>query len=143
MGRLTSGPARFLHRVRVDPQGLPRGYPFDLPAVAWLMRSGGLTVAPGVTFLVGENGSGKSTLVEAIAVAAGFNPEGGSRNFRFATRSSESSLGAHMVLTWGTTKPRNGLLPACRVVLQRRQRDRAGRHGGGLRRGVAARAVPR
>jgi len=108
MGRLTSGPARFLHRVRVDLRGLPRGYPFDLPAVAWLMRSGGLTVAPGVTFLVGENGSGKSTLVEAIAVAAGFNPEGGSRNFRFATRSSESSLGAYVVLTWGTTKPWNG-----------------------------------
>jgi predicted ATPase len=47
-----------------------------------------------VTFLVGENGSGKSTLVEAIAVAAGFNAEGGSRSFRFATRASESSLGA-------------------------------------------------
>jgi predicted ATPase len=87
---------------------MSRGYPFDPPAVAWLVRSGGLTVPPGVTFLVGENGSGKSTLVEAIATAAGFNPEGGSRNFRFATRSSESSLGEHLVLTWGTTKPRNG-----------------------------------
>jgi predicted ATPase len=43
---------------------------------------------------VGENGSGKSTLVEAIAVAAGFNPEGGS--FDFATRPSESSLGGAM-----------------------------------------------
>ncbi|MEN3299912.1 MAG: hypothetical protein V7633_1970 [Pseudonocardia sp.] len=42
---------------------------------------------------MGENGSGKSTLVEAIAVAAGFNPEGGSRSFDFATRASESSLG--------------------------------------------------
>ncbi len=108
MGRPASGPARFLHRVRMDLHGPPTGYPFDLPAVAWLVRSGGLTVAPGVTFLVGENGSGKSTLVEAIAVAAGFNPEGGSRNFRFATRSSESSLGEHVVLRWGTTKPRNG-----------------------------------
>jgi predicted ATPase len=38
-----------------------------------------------VTFFVGENGSGKSTLVEAIAVAAGFNEEGGSRNFQFET----------------------------------------------------------
>jgi predicted ATPase len=104
----SSGPARFLHRVRVDRQSMPRGYPFDLPAVAWLVRSGGLTVPPGVTFLVGENGSGKSTLVEAIATVAGFNPEGGSRNFRFTARSSESSLGEHLVLTWGTTKPRNG-----------------------------------
>ena len=31
-----------------------------------------------VTFLVGENGSGKSTLLEAMAVASGLNPEGGS-----------------------------------------------------------------
>ncbi|WP_331683249.1 AAA family ATPase [Blautia sp.] len=31
-----------------------------------------------ITFFVGENGSGKSTLLEAIAIAAGFNPEGGS-----------------------------------------------------------------
>ena len=30
-----------------------------------------------VTFFAGENGSGKSTLLEAIAVAHGFNPEGG------------------------------------------------------------------
>jgi predicted ATPase len=38
-----------------------------------------------VTFFIGENGSGKSTLAEAIAVAAGFNPEGGSKNFQFET----------------------------------------------------------
>ncbi|HEX5117009.1 MAG TPA: AAA family ATPase [Pseudonocardiaceae bacterium] len=76
--------------------------------MTWLAGSGGLELAPGVTFLVGENGSGKSTLVEAIAVAAGFNPEGGSQNFRFATRASESGLGDHLVLTWGTSKPRTG-----------------------------------
>jgi predicted ATPase len=38
-----------------------------------------------VTFLIGENGSGKSTLLEAIAVARGFNAEGGTKNFRFNT----------------------------------------------------------
>jgi predicted ATPase len=38
-----------------------------------------------VTYLIGENGSGKSTLIEAIAVAAGFNAEGGSKNFQFET----------------------------------------------------------
>ncbi len=68
--------------------------------VTWLSRSDGLDLAPGVTFLVGENGTGKSTLVEAIAVAAGFNPEGGSQNFRFATRATESSLSDSLVLTW-------------------------------------------
>jgi predicted ATPase len=47
-----------------------------------------------VTFVIGENGSGKSTLLEAIAIAWGFNPEGGTKNFRFQTRGSHSSLHA-------------------------------------------------
>ncbi len=45
-----------------------------------------------VTFFVGENGSGKSTLLEAIAVAYGFNPEGGTRNYRFSTFDDHSPL---------------------------------------------------
>lgn len=51
-----------------------------------------------VTFFVGENSSGKSTLLEAIAVALGFNAEGGSRNFRFATTGrslTTSGVGRH------------------------------------------------
>jgi predicted ATPase len=52
----------------------------------------GLDLPAGITFLVGENGSGKSTLVEAVAAAAGLNPEGGSRNARHRTRTSESPL---------------------------------------------------
>ncbi len=51
-----------------------------------------LAFDPGVTFLIGENGSGKSTLVEAIALLLGLNPEGGSQNFNFAERPSESDL---------------------------------------------------
>lgn len=45
-----------------------------------------------ITFFVGENGSGKSTLLEAIAIAAGFNPEGGSRNYHFSTFDSHLEL---------------------------------------------------
>ncbi|WP_303787940.1 AAA family ATPase [Ruminococcus flavefaciens] len=45
-----------------------------------------------VTFLVGENGSGKSTLLEAVAVAYGFNPEGGTLNYSFSTYDSHSEL---------------------------------------------------
>ena len=45
-----------------------------------------------VTFFVGENGSGKSTLLEAIAIACGFNPEGGTRNYNFSTYDSHSEL---------------------------------------------------
>ena len=45
-----------------------------------------------ITFFVGENGSGKSTLLEAIAIAYGFNPEGGTRNYAFSTYDSHSEL---------------------------------------------------
>ena len=45
-----------------------------------------------ITFFVGENGSGKSTLLEAIAIAYGFNPEGGTRNYHFSTRDTHSEL---------------------------------------------------
>lgn len=83
---------RFVRYVALDEGAAGEGYPFDLPVVDGLRRAW-LTLGPGVTFLVGENGSGKSTLVEGVAVAAGFNAEGGSRSFRFATRSSESALG--------------------------------------------------
>ncbi|HXX65889.1 MAG TPA: AAA family ATPase [Polyangiaceae bacterium] len=66
----------------------------------------GLGLHPKVTYFVGENGSGKSTVLEAIAVAAGFNPEGGSTNFRFATRSSESPLGNALRLVRSVRRPR-------------------------------------
>ncbi|EFV12287.1 AAA family ATPase [Segniliparus rugosus] len=98
----------FVRRIWLDERDNTGGYPFTLPVVQALSRRDALPLAPGVTFLVGENGSGKSTLVEAIAVAAGFNAEGGSQNFRFATRSSESSLGAYLRLAWGVRKPRGG-----------------------------------
>lgn len=45
-----------------------------------------------ITFFVGENGSGKSTLLEAMAVAYGFNPEGGTKNYVFSTYDSHSTL---------------------------------------------------
>jgi predicted ATPase len=72
-------------------------YPFSIPAIAALDR---LQTAPGVTFIVGENGSGKSTLVEAVAISAGLNPEGGSHNLSFATRHSESDLHLSLELSW-------------------------------------------
>lgn len=45
-----------------------------------------------ITFLVGDNGTGKSTLLEAIAIAYGFNPEGGTLNYRFSTHEDHSNL---------------------------------------------------
>jgi predicted ATPase len=64
-------------------------YPFSIPAIRELDELG---LDPHVTLLAGDNGSGKSTLIEAIAVAAGFNPEGGSRHATVSTRPSHSVL---------------------------------------------------
>lgn len=61
-----------------------------------------------VTFFVGENGSGKSTLLEAIAVAYGFNPEGGTKNYSFSTYDSHSELCKHIRLSRGYVKPKRG-----------------------------------
>src|SRR5690606_11983657 len=61
-----------------------------------------------VTFVVGENGSGKSTLLEAIAVAYGFNAEGGSRNFSFQTRSSHSELHEYLRISRGIRRAQDG-----------------------------------
>ena len=80
-------------------------YPFSLPAVRNLSR---IEFTRPVTFFIGENGAGKSTLIEAIAMAAGFNPEGGSRNFRFTTRESHSELHQFIHATKGIRRPKDG-----------------------------------
>jgi predicted ATPase len=46
--------------------------------------------------------------LEAIAVAWGFNPEGGTKNFRFQTRASHSVLHEHLRLVKGAQRPRDG-----------------------------------
>lgn len=80
-------------------------YPFCLPAVRCLDS---LKLHPRVTYLIGENGTGKSTLLEAIAVEAGFNPEGGSRGARFATHNTHSGLAQCVRLVRGISRPRDG-----------------------------------
>ncbi|MFT7776123.1 AAA family ATPase [Roseateles sp.] len=88
-----------------DKIGSFERYPFNLPAVRTLDR---LVLHPRVTFFVGENGSGKSTLLEALAVAMGFNAEGGSRNFNFGTRASHSALHEALRVARGVKRPRDG-----------------------------------
>ena len=60
----------------------PQQYPFNLPAFQGIEK---ISFSAAVTFFVGENGSGKSTLLEAIAMANGFNAEGGARSSRFSS----------------------------------------------------------
>ncbi|MEM7492823.1 MAG: AAA family ATPase [Pseudomonadota bacterium] len=79
-------------------------YPFNLPAVrSWET----LQLHEKVTFLVGENGSGKSTLIEAIAIASGFNPEGGSRDHSFTSRDTHSILNEYLRLVRSPIRPKD------------------------------------
>lgn len=80
-------------------------YPFNVASIHKLQI---LEFHPDVTFIIGENGCGKSTLLEAIAAAWGFNPEGGTINFRFSTRASHSELYKYLRLVRSTTRPRDG-----------------------------------
>jgi len=63
-----------------------------------------ITLTNPVTFFIGENGSGKSTLLEAVAIAEGFNPEGGTKNYSFSTYDSHSELCDATRLSRGTIK---------------------------------------
>lgn len=69
-----------------------------VPAVRYLAEKGSIQLSKNITFLVGENGTGKSTLIEAIAIAYGFNPEGGTKNFCFETARAHSDLWEHLTL---------------------------------------------
>jgi predicted ATPase len=105
-------------------------YPFSLAAVRALDI---LEPHPKVTFLVGENGSGKSTLLEAIAVSMGFNPEGGTKNFRFGTRASHSPLHEYLRIAKGVKRPRDGFFLRAEsffnVATEIEQLDEAGGFG--------------
>jgi predicted ATPase len=100
VARLRDG---YLRRIWLEQDGPSEDYPFTIPAVRAL--TGGLQLDPAVTFLVGANGSGKSTLIEALAVAAGMNAEGGGRNFRLSLRPTESVLSEHVKLERGPAWP--------------------------------------
>ncbi len=78
--------------------GLPENsYLTKLPVLQALKRES-LRLDRPVTIFVGENGTGKSTLLEAVALAYGFNAEGGTRNFRFSTKATHSDLYRHILL---------------------------------------------
>ncbi len=83
-------------------------YPFSIAAIRALRGSAGIRFGPQVTYLVGENGSGKSTLIEALAIKSGFNAEGGTTNFQFATRRSESPLHSALRVARSVRRPRTG-----------------------------------
>lgn len=90
---------KYINRVMLNKEIDKNTYPGVLPVVQYLLQKKSISFTRDVTFLVGENGTGKSTLLEAIAVAYGFNAEGGSKNFRFSTNSTHSSLHEYITLS--------------------------------------------
>ena len=81
---------QFIQGITIDWDKIEESsYLRDIEAISGLER---LEFTKPITFFVGENGSGKSTLLEAIAVAYGFNPEGGTKNYVFSTYDSHSEL---------------------------------------------------
>ncbi|MBQ8811771.1 MAG: AAA family ATPase [Bacteroidales bacterium] len=80
-------------------------YPYDIPAIHLLNE---LEFSSDITFLVGENGIGKSTLIEALAICAGFNPEGGSTYLRFNTYDTHSVLYQDLKIVRSTNRNTDG-----------------------------------
>jgi predicted ATPase len=88
----------YIKKIHMKPYS-GSSYLAELPVVQYLNKVRELDLGHEVTFFVGENGTGKSTLIEAIATCAGFNAEGGSKNFLFATKNTVSHLSEYLSLT--------------------------------------------
>ena len=97
----------YLRAIRLNEAPEESSYLHELPAVVHLGQLNSLTFEQPVTFLVGENGTGKSTILEAIAIAMGFNPEGGGREHTFATRETHSQLNS-LITTVKSVFPPDG-----------------------------------
>lgn len=91
---------------KVEPDR--KNYIFDLPVMKNMHKNQGIQLHKKVTFFVGENGTGKSTLLEGIAIACGFNAEGGTKNFNFASKETHSPLYQHLTISRGIGKPTDG-----------------------------------
>lgn len=89
----------YIRSVSIDWNRISRSsYLQEIPALRNLDM---LEFEQNITFFVGENGTGKSTMIEAIAVAYGFNPEGGTLNYRFSTFDDVSELGSAIRMSKG------------------------------------------
>lgn len=92
-------PGQYISSVKISSSIDGTSYLNAVPAVKYLLDKHEIKLSRSVSFFIGENGMGKSTLIEAIAVAYGFNPEGGTRSFNFSTAPSHSNLWEHITLS--------------------------------------------
>ena len=96
---------KFIKGIKIDwTQVGQDNYSRKIPAIQSISQ---LYFNSNITFFVGENGTGKSTLLESIAVAYGFNPEGGNRNFNFSTMDTHSDLHQAITAIKGPSRPKN------------------------------------
>ena len=94
----------FIRSFSIDWDKLEDGsYVKEIPAINSLRE---FQFRKRITFFVGENGSGKSTLLEALAIAKGLNPEGGTRNYNFSTYDDYSTLKSAITFQSGMLKPK-------------------------------------
>lgn len=94
----------FIRSFSIDWDKLEGGsYVKEIPALNSLRE---FQFRKRITFFVGENGSGKSTLLEALAIAKGLNPEGGTRNYNFSTYDDYSTLKSAITFQSGMLKPK-------------------------------------
>ncbi|MFD1849456.1 AAA family ATPase [Oceanobacillus bengalensis] len=95
---------QYIKSVRLKKGLIPSfsSFPFNLPVIENFQD---IVFHPNVTYIVGENGMGKSTLLEGIAIALGFNPEGGTLNFRFSNYDSHSNLDEFLLVAKSVYKP--------------------------------------
>ena len=90
--------AKYISSILFDNSLSENSYLNDLPIIKYLAANKELKFSSNITFFVGENGTGKSTLLEAIAVAYGFNAEGGTRNFSFSPRRNPFCIITYIIL---------------------------------------------
>lgn len=97
---------QFIQRLSINWDKIEEGS--YLRKIEALNKLDELVFEKSITFFVGENGSGKSTLLEALAVAYGFNPEGGTKNYSFSTYDSHSQLYEAIRVSKGFRKAKGG-----------------------------------
>ena len=96
----------YLKSLEINKNEIPKdNYIYNLSVIKNLKK---IEFKQPITIFVGENGLGKSTLIEAIATKCGFNAEGGSKNFNFSTRQTESDLNKYIKIIKGPYMPRDG-----------------------------------
>ena len=98
----------YVKKISLSKKIPSENYLKKLPVISNLKKIGELELTKPVTIFVGENGVGKSTLIEGIAMAMGFNAEGGTINFNFSTKESHSNLNEYITVSRGWRKQKDG-----------------------------------